>query len=431
MSLRKMGPGPVGTRLQGPAYDAVVRDGKQYRGETKILGIPYFTAYDPIKDASGKTIGVMYVGVKTSEYLAAYSRLQWIILGLAFMLVVAAALVNRFFVHRIFMPVNKMHDALITAEQEGDLTQRLDYTENNEIGEMCVSFNSFMENLNSIVGKVVETAGQLSSSANLLLATSEMMASNGDEVTTQVSTIAVASEEMAATSNDVAQNCTIAADSSHQANELALSGSAVVQETVSVMNRISERVKESAQTVDSLGDRSNEIGEIVGTIEDIADQTNLLALNAAIEAARAGEQGRGFAVVADEVRALAERTTKATKEIGKMIKTIQVETKKAVGSMEEGVEEVEKGTVEAAKSGQALQEILDQINAVSMQVNQIATAAEQQTSTTNEISNNIHMITEVVGATADVARDSAEAASQLTKLAEDLQQTVSQFKLSA
>jgi len=156
--LKEDGTRAIGARLQGPAYDAVVKDGKPYRGKTKILGVPYFTAYDPIKDASGKTIGVMYMGIKTSECLAAYSRLQWIILGLASMLVVAAALVNRFFIHRVFIPVNKLHYALITAEQEGDLRQRLDYTEKNEIGEMCVSFNSFMENLNSIVGKVVESA---------------------------------------------------------------------------------------------------------------------------------------------------------------------------------------------------------------------------------------------------------------------------------
>src|SRR4029079_17619247 len=131
-------------------------------------------------------------------------------------------------------------------------------------------------------------------------------------------------------------NCTMAADSSNQGNELATQGVSVVQETVAGMTRIADQVKESARTVESLGSRSEQIGEIVGTIEDIADQNNLLALNAAIEAARAGEQGRGFAVVADEVRALAERTTRATKEIGQMIRAIQMETKGAVASMKEG-----------------------------------------------------------------------------------------------
>lgn len=158
-------------------------------------------------------------------------------------------------------------------------------------------------------------------------------------------------------------------------------GSEVVSNTVKVMGNIAQRVHETARTVESLGARSDQIGGIINTIQDIADQTNLLALNAAIEAARAGEQGRGFAVVADEVRALAERTTKATKEIGDMIKAIQGETKKAVSAMEAGVNEVELGTTEAAKSGESLQKIVEQINAVSMQVNQVATAAEEQTAT--------------------------------------------------
>jgi methyl-accepting chemotaxis protein len=204
----------------------------------------------------------------------------------------------------------------------------------------------------------------------------------------------------------------------------------VVRETVQVMNRIAERVKATAETVGTLGSRSDQIGAIVGTIEDIADQTNLLALNAAIEAARAGEQGRGFAVVADEVRALAERTTKATKEIGQMIKAIQQETKGAVTSMEDGVKEVVNGTAKAARSGEALQDILTQINAVTMQVDQIATAAEQQTATTNEISRNILQITEVVNDTASGALQSANASSQLASLAERLQQLVGRFTLA-
>jgi methyl-accepting chemotaxis protein len=234
---------------------------------------------------------------------------------------------------------------------------------------------------------------------------------------------------MSATSGDIAQNCQMAAEGGQRASSAASSGAEVVEKTVSVMGRISERVTDTARSVESLGARSDQIGAIIGTIQDIADQTNLLALNAAIEAARAGEQGRGFAVVADEVRALAERTTKATREIGEMIKAIQSETKGAVAAMEEGVTEVENGTAEAAKSGHALQEILEQINAVTMQVNQVATAAEEQTATTSEISDNIHQITQVVQNTVKGAQESATAAGQLARTAEELQRLVGQFRL--
>jgi methyl-accepting chemotaxis protein len=370
------------------------------------------------------------VGVNQKEFYAEYDKLKLLIIGLALALIVLAVFVNRQFIHRMFVPINSMHDALVKAQNEGDLTQRLDYLKPDEIGEMCLAFNGFMDNLGGILATIAQTAERLNDSGGVLCATSEMMASNADSIAGQTGTVAVASEEMAATSNDVAQSCQMAADGSQRANESALTGSSVVQETVAVMNCIADRVKESAKTVDSLGTQSDQIGEIVGTIEDIADQTNLLALNAAIEAARAGEQGRGFAVVADEVRALAERTTKATKEIGIMIKSIQQQTKAAVNSMEDGVKEVERGTTEAAKSGQALEDILEQINAVSMQVNQIATAAEEQTGTTNEISNNIQQITEVIQLTAEVAKDSASAATDLVSLAAELRQIVDRFKLA-
>ena len=156
----------------------------------------------------------------------------------------------------------------------------------------------------------------------------------------------------------------------------------------------------------------------------------MLALNAAIEAARAGEQGRGFAVVADEVRALAERTTRATREIGEMIKSIQSETKGAVIAMEEGVNEVSKGTEKAASSGKALKNILDQINAVTEQIHQVATATEEQTATTSEISNNMQQITEVISQTSSGAHQSATAANQLSSISEELRQIVGQFKLA-
>ena len=311
----------------------------------------------------------------------------------------------------------------------GDLTAAANVSGSDELGQIARSFNTMRESFASLIGQVTGTASQVAAASHQLMATSEQIATGAEEVACQASTVATAGEEMSATSGDIAQNCQMAAEGSHQASSAAAAGAEVVEKTVQVMGRIATRVHETAKSVESLGSRSDQIGEIIGTIQDIADQTNLLALNAAIEAARAGEQGRGFAVVADEVRALAERTTKATREIGEMIKAIQSETKGAVAAMEEGVREVESGTVEAAKSGHALQEILEQINAVTMQVNQVATAAEEQTATTSEISSNIHQITDVVQETAKGAQESATAANQLATLAEDLQRLVGQFKL--
>ncbi len=197
------------------------------------------------------------------------------------------------------------------------------------------------------------------------------------------------------------------------------------------MERIASRVQASAATIIRLGENSEKIGTIIGTIQDIADQTNLLALNAAIEAARAGEQGRGFAVVADEVRALAERTARATREIGGMIQDIQRETADAVSSMEQGVAEVENGTKEAALSFSALEEIKRMVDSVAMQIAQIATAAEQQTATTSEIAGNIQSITEIMMDTSRGAHETASEAQEMTLLAEELKKVVEQFRLPA
>ncbi|HEY3308351.1 MAG TPA: methyl-accepting chemotaxis protein [Desulfuromonadaceae bacterium] len=291
------------------------------------------------------------------------------------------------------------------------------------------AMREMVANLRRIVSQVSQSADSIATASNQLHSSAEQIASGAEEVANQATTAATAGEEMSATSGDIAQNCQMAAEGGQRASQAAQDGTYVVNATVQVMGRIAEQVSTTAQTVKNLGARSDQIGQIIGTIEDIADQTNLLALNAAIEAARAGEQGRGFAVVADEVRALAERTTRATREIGEMIKTIQDETKGAVTAMEQGVHEVETGTGEASRSGQALQQILVQINDVTMQVNQIATAAEEQTATTSEISNNMMQITEVVQTTARGAEESAQASGQLAQQAEELKRLVGKFRL--
>ncbi len=311
----------------------------------------------------------------------------------------------------------------------GDLSVTITVATRDEIGELATSFRSMADSLRGTIQQVSNTSGQVASSANQLLETSQKIAAAAEAVVNQSQTVATAGEEMAATSNDIANNCQNAADGARDASNSATEGSVVVDKTVQAMGHIARHVQETAQTVAKLGQRSDQIGQIVGTIEDIADQTNLLALNAAIEAARAGEQGRGFAVVADEVRALAERTTRATKEIGDMIRSIQNETKSAVTDMEAGVREVEQGTQEAAKSGAALQNIMEQVNNVSLQISQVATAAEEQTATTSEISENMQQITEVIQKTASGAQQSATAADELTKLAAGLQTLVHRFRL--
>ena len=272
-------------------------------------------------------------------------------------------------------------------------------------------------------------ANNLAAASEELTNISEQIATGTDEVATKASTVANASEEMSGTSTDIALNCAMAADSSHQSSEAANKGASVVDETISGMELIARRVRESSLTIEALGARSVQIGNIVGTIEDIADQTNLLALNAAIEAARAGEQGRGFAVVADEVRALAERTTRATKEIDEMIKTIQKETKAAVLFMEEGVTEVELGTASSRKSGQALKEIMERISEVSSQICQIANAADKQSATTAEVTSMVQQINEVVRETSLVAEDTSKSASHLANQSRELQDMMGRFKL--
>lgn len=312
----------------------------------------------------------------------------------------------------------------------GDLGVEVAVESDDEVGQLAQSFDKMVNSLREMIGTLADSAAHVSESSAEMQANAVQMADGAETVAVQAITVATASEEMSATSGDIAQNCLLAAEGAERANQAAEHGAAVVQKSISVMHRIAERVQSSAKTVETLGHRSDEIGAIVGTIEDIADQTNLLALNAAIEAARAGEQGRGFAVVADEVRALAERTTKATREIGQMIKAIQQETKTAVEAMEEGVSEVESGTEEAARSGEALRNIQDEINSLHLQVQQIATAAEEQTATTSEISCNIHNITDVAQNTVEGARKTSVAAEQLSRLSSELERLVGQFKLS-
>jgi methyl-accepting chemotaxis protein len=212
---------------------------------------------------------------------------------------------------------------------------------------------------------------------------------------------------------------------------MARQGGKTVESSLQKMRAIAASVRATANKVQELGKGSDQIGEIISVIDDIADQTNLLALNAAIEAARAGEQGRGFAVVADEVRKLAERTSKATKEIAQMIQRIQVETRSAVEAMREGTRQVEEGVDSTAEAGKALADIIRTAEQAGQMISQIAGAAAEQSTATDEASANIEKIAQVTRETATGTRQSVHACRELTTLALELQHLAGQFKLRA
>ncbi len=366
--------------------------------------------------------------ISYQEALATYHRTVAVTLVLITFVILFASIMSFFTIRGISRSTTQLARAT-ERMANGDLVFRVEEMQNDELGRIAGSFNTMADAFGELIGKVSQSTAMVATASSQVLSNSQQMSDGSEEVASQAGTVATASEEMTATSQDIASNCHLAAESANLAAKTTQNGFDVVRHTVEGIRFRGIRTKQNAQIVSSLGERSNQIGAIVGTIEDIADQTNLLALNAAIEAARAGEQGRGFAVVADEVRALAERTTKATKEISGMIKAIQAETQSAIVSMEEGVKGTEEGAAEAEQMEASLQAILDQVTTVTMQISQIATAAEEQTATTSEISRNMLNITDIVQQTAQSSHDTATAANRLNDTAMELQRMVGQFKL--
>ncbi len=314
---------------------------------------------------------------------------------------------------------------------DGDLTVRVngDYRGDHQI--IKNSINQLGHSLGSLLSEVVESVQATASASVQISASTEEMAAGSQEQSSQATEIAGAVEQMTASILETSRNATKAAANAKSNKEIAEKGRKVIDETVDGINRISEVVNQAAGTVKELGKSSNQIGEIIQVIDDIADQTNLLALNAAIEAARAGEQGRGFAVVADEVRKLAERTTKATKEIAQMIKQIQKDTNDAVNSMQAGTDEVENGKQLAGKAGDSMASIINGINELVDIVEQVAAASNQQSTTAEQISKNIDAISTVTQESANGVQQIAHTSGDLSKLTERLQGVVNKFRIDA
>jgi methyl-accepting chemotaxis protein len=342
--------------------------------------------------------------------------------------------------HKIVQGVNDTLDSVIKPLQEGaavlkemstgDMTVRMEGNYNGDLQLLKNNINQVAESLEKALRNVSEAVSATASASSQISSSTEQMAAGSQEQTSQASEVASSVEEMTKTIMENSANAGQAADTAKQARQSAEQGGRVVEETIAGMKRIAEVVNKSADTVKELGKSSDQIGEIISVIDDIADQTNLLALNAAIEAARAGEQGRGFAVVADEVRKLAERTTKATKEIAGMIKKIQIDTGGAVESMKQGTKEVQVGIELADKAGRSLQEIVGISQKVTDMVAQIAAASEEQSAASEQIAKNVEAISKVTSETAQGTQQIASAAEDLNRLTENLQQQVAAFTIT-
>jgi methyl-accepting chemotaxis protein len=313
---------------------------------------------------------------------------------------------------------------------EGDLSHEVPVTSNDEIGDMAASFNVMIKNVRRVVEQIDTATSTLAASSEELSATSEELSKGSNNLASQTEQVVTAMTEVSQTIMDMAKNASQAADGSKTASDAAAKGKAVIDSTTRGMTSIATTVQGAATTIEELGRSSAQIGEIVAVINGIADQTNLLALNAAIEAARAGEQGRGFAVVADEVRKLAERTSQATKDIGQRISSIQQAAAESVDAMKKGSDEVDKGVGLANEASSSLSSIVTASSSATDMVQRIAAATEEQSAATEQVSQNMETISGITRQSAASTEQIKSSAEGLAKLAVDLKETASWFKMN-
>ena len=340
--------------------------------------------------------------------------------------VMVSTLFHNIVIKRLSDLEHRMHDI---AEGEGDLRQRVDVANDDIIGRVGTHFNAFVSKMHSTIQQVVTATDKLTSSSEQMNLITEQSRDDINQQKSDIELAVTAITQMSSTVQEVARSAATAAESAQNADEESKNGMRVVNFTTESIGALADEVDRAADVIQKLEEDSNAIGVVLDVIRGIAEQTNLLALNAAIEAARAGEQGRGFAVVADEVRTLASRTQQSTQEIQEMIEKLQTGTNNAVSVMESSRSRAKQCVTQATEAGISLKTITNSVAIISDMTIQIASAAEEQGSVSEEINRNIVAVHEVAGKSADGVEQTAYASMELSQLSSELRDLIKTFKV--
>jgi len=369
----------------------------------------------------------IYTSIAAQNQTNIFNTMVVMLIVVFTMLILLGIFLKTFIFNRIDQTVHSLKEI---ASGDGDLTRRLDASRKDELGRLAYEFNEFTQKIHSLVIEV-QTAGSRLATETREIKT--MVDQTNQSIVNQQSDIeevASAMEEMTATVVEVSSNTVIAQQHAQYVTEQATQGSGTVTNTVSTIYEMTTDIAKVAEVINQLNQDSSAIGSVMNVIQEIAEQTNLLALNAAIEAARAGEQGRGFAVVADEVRTLATRTQSSTADIRMMVERIQQGSNDAVRVMNTSQEKVEKSVVEINSSNESLTAISKAVSDIEVLSNQIAHATDEQSTVANSINNNIHTINISALDTVETMNNLSQNANKLTELATNMDNLVSQFKVS-